>query len=111
MMLQTVAAYSAWDEERADVVFAALAGELPVLAIQSTYHDRFTARHGLVDQNATTPYLEFLKRALPQLTVAVLPETGHFSMLEKPDAVNALLRGVLAAQRNVSSDLQSRNGE
>ena len=97
LMLRTVAAYSAWDEERADAVVGALSGRLPVLAIQSTYHDRFTPRHALADQAATTPYLDWLKAALPQLEIAILPNTGHFSMLERPGVVTGLLRQFAAA--------------
>ena len=93
LLRQTVAAYTAWDTDRADAVFAALPGDLPVLAIQSTYHDNFTPRRSL-SAGDTTPYLEFLKRALPQLEVMILPKTGHFAMMERSGEVNAAIRAI-----------------
>lgn len=92
VMLQTVAAYTDWDSHRADAALAALAPELPVLAIQSTYHDRVTPRRSLTASDETTPYLAWLKRTLPRLEVAILPATGHFSMLERSAEVTALIR-------------------
>jgi pimeloyl-ACP methyl ester carboxylesterase len=91
LLERTVAAYAAWDAERADVVVPALAGTLPVLAIQSTYHDRFTPRRSL-SAGETTPYLEFLRGALPQLEVTILPQAGHFTMMERAAEVTAALR-------------------
>lgn len=93
LLQQTVSAYTAWDSDRADIVFPALPASLPVLAIQSTYHDRFTARRSL-SPGDTSPYLEFLRRALPQLQVTVLPHSGHFTMLEKSEEVTKFIREV-----------------
>jgi pimeloyl-ACP methyl ester carboxylesterase len=93
VLQQTVAAYTDWDRARADIVFAQLPANLPVLAVQSTYHDSFTPRRSL-SSGDTTPYLEFLKRALPQLDITVLPQTGHFAMMEKSGEVNALIRAI-----------------
>ncbi len=40
-------------------------------------------------------YEEAFRTYLPQLEMRVLPEVGHFPMLEKPEVVNDLLRGFL----------------
>ena len=97
VMWKALRALEDWDRERADTVLADLPAELPVLAIQSTYHDRFTPRRSFSDAEESSPYLDHLRRALPRLLVRILPETGHFSMLERPGEVTDAIRSFALA--------------
>lgn len=96
VMRASVAALQEWDEDSADAVVAALPPDLPLLAVQSTYHDRFTPRRSLEEDAAGTPYLDYLKTIRPDIEVAILPHTGHFAMLERPAEVTALIRAFAA---------------
>lgn len=67
---------------------AVLAGSpVPLLAIQSTYHDNFTPRYSLAKEQ-TSPYIDLLRKAKPDTSITVLDGIGHFSMLEAPQEVN-----------------------
>ncbi len=90
-MTACVTAMRDWDLGRADAAFAALADAVPVLAVQSTYHDPATPRHSLTDSAASTPWLDFLRAAVPQLETVVLTHAGHFTMLERPHEVAGLI--------------------
>ena len=70
---------------RADAAFAALSKTLPMLVIQSTYHDRFTPRYSLEKDGQRTPYLDFISAARPAAIIKTLIGAGHFCMLERSD--------------------------
>lgn len=100
VMWAAVKALDAWDREWADAAFAALPPHLPILAIQSTYHDNFTLRRSFESEDESSPYLDHLRAALHRLAVQILPRTGHFSMMERPAEITAALRNFgLAAAR------------
>ncbi len=91
IMAACVAAMRDWDLGRADAAFAALAGKMPVLAIQSTYHDLANPRRSLERPDASSPYLDFLRETMPQLEISVLVNAGHFTMLERPEVAAGLI--------------------
>lgn len=101
VMQAAVQALADWDSRRAEAVFAGLDPALPVLAIQSTYHDSFTPRRSLGPGEQSTPFLDFLREVRPTAEIQILPDTGHFSMLERPETVSALIRdfGLAACAR------------
>jgi pimeloyl-ACP methyl ester carboxylesterase len=80
-----------WDVGRADTAFAALKKDLPALVIQSTYHDRFTLRYSLESDGQRTPYLDYIRTAMPHALIKTLIGAGHFSMLERSGEVTTLI--------------------
>ena len=96
LMAASVAEIERWDRTRADPVFGGLPREMPVFALQSTYHDQATPRRNLDAADRTSPYLEFLREAVPQTDVRILADTGHFGMIERPEAVVDALLGFAA---------------
>jgi pimeloyl-ACP methyl ester carboxylesterase len=80
-----------WDLGRADAAFAALKKDLPLLVVQSTYHDRFTPRYSLKQEGQRTPYLDYIKAAMPRATIKTLTGAGHFCMLERSEEVTSLI--------------------
>jgi pimeloyl-ACP methyl ester carboxylesterase len=58
---------------------------VPVLSLQST------VVHGVrrpMRDGERTPWIKLLGRYLPEATIEVIPDVGHFSMLEAPEVVN-----------------------
>jgi len=98
LMREVLATWQDWDVERYEEALAALDRSLPVLAIQSTFVAAGAARRSL-RRDESTPYLDLLRAALPALEVEILPEVGHFSMLEAPDEVTRSISRFAAARR------------
>jgi pimeloyl-ACP methyl ester carboxylesterase len=76
---------------RADAALAELKKDLPILVVQSTYHDRFTPRYSLESDGQRTPFLDYIAAARPAAAIKTLTGAGHFSMLERSDEVTALI--------------------
>ena len=83
-------AMARWDAAEMDAALAAV--RAPLLAIQSTMMDA-SRRRVPMKAGDTSPYLELLKSK--GALVEIVPDTGHFTMLEAPEAVNALIGAFL----------------
>jgi pimeloyl-ACP methyl ester carboxylesterase len=76
-----------WDAGEMDAAFSAL--KAPVLAIQSTTRNAQLQRSPL-KAGETSPWIDYLKSRGAK--VEIVPDTGHFTMLEQPERVNAVIR-------------------
>jgi pimeloyl-ACP methyl ester carboxylesterase len=77
-----------WDAAEMDAALAAV--RAPLLAIQSTTRDAQMRRSPL-KAGQSTPYLELIRGSVPGATIAVVPDTGHFTQIEAADEVNRLI--------------------
>jgi len=75
-----------WDAGSMDAAFAAI--KAPVLAIQSTTRNADLRRVAL-KAGDTSPWLDYLKSK--GVNVEIVPDVGHFTMLEAPYLVNRLI--------------------
>jgi pimeloyl-ACP methyl ester carboxylesterase len=89
-------AMSRWDAGEFDSAMAAV--RVPVLVIQSTTRNAALQRAPL-KAGESSPYLEMLRKGLPQAQVEVIPEVGHFTQLEAAAEVNRLIERFAAAGR------------
>jgi pimeloyl-ACP methyl ester carboxylesterase len=85
-----------WDAQHMDAALAAV--RVPMLVIQSTTRDANWNRAPLKPGD-TTPYLDLLKEKIKHIRIEIVPDTGHFTMLEAPETVNRLIREFAAAGR------------
>jgi pimeloyl-ACP methyl ester carboxylesterase len=79
---------SRWDAGAMDAAFDAI--RAPVLAIQSTTRSAQLKR-GPMRPGDTSPWVDYLR--LRGAQVEIVPDTGHFTMLEQPETVNRLIEG------------------
>jgi len=77
-----------WDVTQLDAALDAV--RVPLMAIQSTWITPERKRLPL-KPGETSPWLELLKARGAQ--VHIIPNTGHFTMLEAPEQVNRLIAG------------------
>ncbi|HEY2336601.1 MAG TPA: alpha/beta hydrolase [Burkholderiales bacterium] len=89
-------AMARWDAATMDAALAAV--RVPVLVIQSTTRNAELKRT-MLKAGESSPYLDLLKKGLKNARVEVVPETGHFTMLEAAERVNRLISGFAAGGR------------
>jgi pimeloyl-ACP methyl ester carboxylesterase len=89
-----------WDLAHGEETLRAI--DVPTMAIQSTYFNSKMQRVAL-ESGMTSPFLEIIKRRVPGSTIEVVPNSGHFSMIESASIVNNLLGGF--AKRIVDSKM------
>lgn len=80
------ASMARWDAGAMDGAFAAV--RAPILAIQTTTRDAKLKRTPL-QAGETSPWLDYVRSKGAR--VEVIPDTGHFPQIEKPETVNRLI--------------------
>lgn len=90
LMLSTVR----WDSEFLDEALATLRDK-PVLSVQATTNHLGGKR--ICATSADIPWIQLLRERLPRLDVGMVPEAGHFCMLERPETVTDMI-GAFAAK-------------
>ena len=82
-----------WDARNMAAAFGRVG--VPLLAIQSTMFTPERKRVPLA-LGASTPFLDLVRSRAPHAQIEIVPDVGHFTMLEAPDAVNRLLADFVA---------------
>lgn len=80
-----------WDAGAMDAALDAV--KAPLLAIQTTTRDAELHRSPL-KAGQTSPWLDYLRTK--KAHIEIIPDTGHFAQIERPDAVNRLIDDFLA---------------
>lgn len=83
------------DLQRYDVgrLDSALAGlRVPVLAVQTTFSNERRERRTM-KPGQTTPYLDMLRARVPSVRIEIIPDTGHFPLLDEAARTNAAIDG------------------
>ncbi len=75
----------AWDPLRSEETLRQI--KVPVLVLQSTYVNPEGKRLS-IQPGITTPFMEIVERLIPASDIKTITGSGHFTMLDRPDAVN-----------------------
>jgi pimeloyl-ACP methyl ester carboxylesterase len=81
-----------WDAESMERALAAV--KVPLLVIQSTYLNAERKRIAMREGD-TSPWLDMVRRHVPQAQIELITGVGHFPQLEAPEQVNELLSGMI----------------
>jgi pimeloyl-ACP methyl ester carboxylesterase len=87
---------SRWDAGEMDAALAAV--RAPLLAIQSTKRGPDATRTPM-QPGETSPWLDDVRNKVANARIEIVTDTGHFTMLEQPEQVNALISDFAAACR------------
>lgn len=84
---------AAWDAGRLEIALEQLA--IPLGVIQST---RVTPERVRVclRSDESTPYLDLLRESVKDVEIEITDNVGHFTQLDAPEAVNHMIRSVVA---------------
>ncbi len=87
-MLRLFPAMVEWEVRTMADALASL--RAPLLVIQSTYLNSERKRVRL-QPGQTTPWLDLVRRLVPTARIEIVPNAGHFTMMDAPQACNRLL--------------------
>jgi pimeloyl-ACP methyl ester carboxylesterase len=90
VLVATTLSTAPWDAVEFEHVVGNL--KVPLLALQSTFWNETTTRRSLRVDEKTTPWLDLLRTLKPDTQITLIPEIGHFAMIEAPEIVNAEIR-------------------
>jgi len=82
-----------WDARNMAAAFGRVG--VPLLAIQSTMLTPERKRVPLAP-GGSTPFLDLVRSRAPHAQIEIVPDVGHFTMLEAPGAVNRLIGDFVA---------------
>ena len=94
-------AMAAWDRDQ----FGAAVEQVtcPVTIMQSTSLDENEVRHP-VTSHPSSRWLDALRARLPQAVITLVPNTGHFMMLEQPQLIADLVEEILQVNHGVHEE-------
>jgi pimeloyl-ACP methyl ester carboxylesterase len=74
-----------WDAARGEETLRRIA--VPTLVLQATHFDSQLKRVPM-QAGMSTPFMELVRHLVPQSQAMLIPGSGHFPMIDQPDAVN-----------------------
>jgi len=87
-------AMARWDAAKMEAVLGSV--RVPLMIVQSTTIDANRKRVAL-KAGETTPWLDLARKLVPHVRIEVIAGVGHFSQIEVPERVNALLADFVGA--------------